>query len=385
MKCYSLAASLAVLYFLLPSRLLAQSGSYTIQGQLSPKTLATKIYLDYQRGEVIEHDSADIRNGRFRFRGKVAIPTLGILLVRQKTHLPNFFSISRLWVYLEPGTAQVTSVDSLDNALLRGTPFNKDLQRLNLALRPIDAQLKALRREDYMASPEQHKDKIYQANLKQRRQKAEAAQQVVYRQFIQHNPQSQVSLSMIDIADEQELNLPIVEPLFRSLAPAVRQSPAGQAYAARLAKARRLAAGVLAPDFSQPDPTGKLVGLSDFRGKYVLIDFWASWCRPCREENPYLVAAYKQYQSHNFTVLGVSLDRPNGREAWLRAISADELPWTQVSDLKDLQNEAAKLYSIRSIPQNVLVGPDGRIVAKNIKAEELSQRLATVLHTPAQP
>jgi peroxiredoxin len=385
MNRYPLATFLLALSFLLPLRLLAQSEEYTIQGQLSSQTSATKIYLDYLKGEDVEHDSTDIRNGRFRFRGKVAMPTLGILLLKQKTQSPDFLSLSKLWVYLEPRVIQVTSADSLDHATLRGTPLNSDLQRLNLALRPSEAQLKMLRREDYLASLEQRKDQIFQANLKQRRQQTEAAQQAVYRQFIQRNPQSQVSLAMIDIADQQELNLPVVEPLFKGLAPAVRQSPAGQAYAARLAKARRLAVGALAPDFSQPDPTGKLVRLSNFRGKYVLVDFWASWCRPCREESPYLVAAYKQYQSHHFTVLGVSLDRPSGREAWLKAISTDELPGTQVSDLKDFQNEAAKLYSIHSIPQNVLVGPDGRIVAKNIKAEELSQRLATVLRSPAQP
>jgi peroxiredoxin len=381
MKRYLLATLLAIWSLLLPAQLLAQSGRYTMQGQLGPHTPATKIYLDYLRGETVLHDSTDLRHGRFQFQGQVAGPTLGILLMKQKTPSPGFLSRSQLWVFLEPGVTQVTSADSLDHAQLHGTPLNNDLQRLNLALRPSEAQLKKLRRADYLATPEQRQNPAWLASQQQHRRQAEAAQKAVYKQFIQHNPQSQVSLAMIDIADEQELNLPFVEPLFRGLAPAVRQSPAGRAYAARLAAARRLAVGALAPDFSQPDPTGKFIRLSDFRGTYVLIDFWASWCRPCREANPYLVAAYQRYRNRKFTVLGVSLDRPGSRAAWLKAIRADGLLWTQVSDLQEFQNAAAKLYGIRSIPQNVLVGPDGRIVAKNITAEKLSEQLAAILST----
>ena len=379
MKRYLPAVLLAVWSWLLPAPLLAQSGRYTIQGQLGPHPPATKIYLDYLRGETVLHDSADSRHGRFQFQGQVAGPTLGILLMKQKTPLPGFLSRSRLWVFLEPGVAQVASADSLDHAQLRGTPLNNDLQRLNLALQPSETQLKNLRRADYLATPAQRQNPTWLARQQQRRRQAEAAQKAVYQQFIQHNPRSQVSLAMIDIADEQELNLPFVEPLFRSLAPAVRHSPAGRAYAARLAAARRLAVGALAPDFSQPDSTGNLVKLSGLRGNYVLIDFWASWCRPCREANPYLVAAYQRYRSRNFTVLGVSLDRPGSRAAWLQAIAMDGLTWPQVSDLQEFQNAAAKRYGIRSIPQNVLVGPDGRILAKNIAAEKLSQWLAAVL------
>ena len=180
MNRYPLGTFLAALSFLLPLRLLAQSGSYTIEGQLGPQTAATKIYLDYQRGEVIAHDSADLRHGWFQFRGKVAIPTLGILVVKQRTPSPNFFALGRLWVYLEPGVVQVTSADSLDHATLRGTPLNADLHRLNLALRPSDAQLKQLRREDYLALPAQRQDPVLQASRKRRRQRAEAAQQAVY-------------------------------------------------------------------------------------------------------------------------------------------------------------------------------------------------------------
>src|SRR5690606_3791910 len=117
---------------------------------------------------------------------------------------------------------------------------------------------------------------------------------------------------------------------------------------------QRLEIGAIAPDFTQNDQDGKPVSLSSFRGKYVLIDFWASLCGPCRHENPNLVAAYKEFKDKGFTILGVSLDRETGRDAWLKAIENDQLPWTQVSDLKYWNNEVAELYGIRSIPQSYL-------------------------------
>lgn len=137
------------------------------------------------------------------------------------------------------------------------------------------------------------------------------------------------------------------------------------------------AVGTAAVDFTQPDTSGKDVSLSQFKGKYVLVDFWASWCKPCRMENPNVVAAYNQYKNKNFTILSVSLDQEKNN--WLKAIQADHLTWTHVSDLKFWGNDVARLYHVQSIPHNILVNPDGIIIAKDLRGEELGQKLAEVL------
>lgn len=137
--------------------------------------------------------------------------------------------------------------------------------------------------------------------------------------------------------------------------------------------------GLTAPEFSLPDPTGKMISLSAFRGKYVLVDFWASWCKPCRMENPVVVAAYKQFKNRNFTVLGVSLDEPDGRDAWMNAVMKDGLAWTQVSDLKAWDSPVVGLYNITGIPFNVLLDPQGKVIAESLRGEDLSRTLDKVL------
>jgi peroxiredoxin len=121
------------------------------------------------------------------------------------------------------------------------------------------------------------------------------------------------------------------------------------------------------------------VSLSSFKGKYVLVDFWASWCGPCRQENPNVVKAFNKFKDKNFTILGVSLDRPNAKDRWLKAIHDDGLAWNHVSDLKYWDNEVAKLYGIRAIPQNLLLDPQGKIIARNLNGEALDKKLEEVI------
>ncbi|MGI4865213.1 MAG: redoxin domain-containing protein [Janthinobacterium lividum] len=353
--------------------------AFIVQGYL-PATKAHKAYLNYRRGPAYVVDSAVITKGHFQFKGPIDSPQqASLMLPPPGTTYHHMVREDVAIIYLEKGTITVAGTGSPMQAAATGTPLNRESTALAAQTAPLQTNLSALQNAWERRPAAERADTARARQAETQEAQLTAQLQAVYTAYIQSHPANPFSLYALADYETYQPDAPACATLFQALAPSVRTSPQGQLVQQRLANRLRTAIGSLAPEFSLPDPSGQLLKLSDLRGQYVLVDFWASWCKPCRAENPNVASAYAAYHGKNFTVVSISLDSQPARAAWLKAIQDDHLTWPQVSDLKGFNTEVAQQYAINSIPQNYLLDPQGRIVAKNLRGDALSQKLAQVL------
>jgi len=362
----------------MPAIVFAQTpDNFTVKGKAGNLNAPAKVYLGYVKAGNDVLDSATIVNGEFSFHGNITSTTAAVIVVDPKgaglTHLTRNSDL--LNFYIEKGNIVVTSADLIANATITGSKVNDDNKRLTEARKPaLDAE-KAVLAEVDSASDAMKISPDFQNAIQRKYRVAQMDDEARMRKFIAENPKSFISLAAVSIMNNPTADIFDIEKQFNTLSPEIRATEIGIAMRKAIDLTKTTSIGAIAPDFTQSDTTGKPVTLSSLRGKYVLIDFWASWCGPCRMENPEIVSLYNQYKDKGFTILGVSLDRADGRAAWTKAIKDDGLVWTQVSDLKYWANDAAILYKVSTIPYSYLIDPSGKIIAKGLRGKDLQAKL----------
>jgi peroxiredoxin len=359
-----------------------EPGTFAIKGSMNNITLPVeKVMMSYMIGENTFGDSAEVRNGNYTFTGKIPEPVMAMLRVKYKTgpdgkSMRPVLARDYITLFMVPAAMNVASADSFANARIQGSPANEALTDLNTLLKP--------EREVYSMLGAAYNKARAAGDITARNEasrKLDSVDKVIhnlYGMYLKKYPKSPIAFFALSQYTGWDIDVDSVEPRLKQLPAEQQKYPSVIRINEMVEIAKRTSVGKKAIDFTQKDTLGLPVKLSSFKGKYVLIDFWASWCGPCREENPNVVKTYQAYKNKNFHIIGVSLDRPDAKEKWMEAIHKDNLTWTHVSDLKWWQNEVAKLYGIQAIPQNLLIDPEGKIIAKNLNGEKLEKKLAEV-------
>lgn len=356
------------------NQIFEKDNEYLIQGTIFGLKFGT-VYIRHfdENGKTIKTDSSKVDNEKFEFKGQLLYPEhvkIGLRKTNAKGEMT--YILFDADIILDYGNLKIEAhKDSLSKLIASGT---KGQDEFNVFKKKTDAVfilMNQIRGEKQIA--ERNKNKKLLDSLDRAYQYHQNRVNSLVVEHIKSYPSSYISpyiaVSYLSYPD----NI-LVKSLFNSFDEKIKNSFYGKQLYKLLLTSNRTANGVLAPQFILPDINNKLITLESFKGKYVLIDFWASWCGPCREENPNLIRNYNQYKNKNFEIIGISGDK--NRQEWIKAIKTDKLPWINVSDLKGAKSEVAISYGITTIPTNFLLDKEGKIIGRNLRGQDLINALA---------
>lgn len=359
-------------------------GELVIKGTLrNIKEPISYIYMICLDGNNDSGDSVRVINNTYSIRIKTRVTTL-ITLYAKNPDAPDALKIKNMVTLVtEPTLVRVSSMDSFSNAKVSGSKGYLEYKKLETLRTPYSESWSTLYKSYSKEAVDSNKAEMEQLQKKMDNIKAEMHS--IYYKYIVEHPHSFITSFALNMYKDRltpsspDEDVERVELMYEKLSTIEKSSYFGKKIKKKL-ESYKIRIGMVAPSFIQNDTLGNPVSIASFKGKFVLLDFWASWCGPCRKENPNLVRIYNQYKDNGFTILSISLDRPGDKNKWMSAIRQDGLIWTNISDLQYWDNAAAKLYKISQVPQNFLLDPSGKIIDIGLFGDALHQKLKKLLN-----
>jgi peroxiredoxin len=350
--------------FCLSTVLVAQSQGFVLTGDVNGLTAGTKVFLRYSNSK---EDSVIAKENLFQFKGMLPEPARVYVMIKEPKLRYTSFWIENASINLKG------HIDSLKAAAVTGSRTNEEYNRYNQAKTSFENEIESLIKE--IGLTKKSGDSAKTAELKQAL-KAEEKKLVDFQvDFIKNNPSSYISMENLYYL-KNDLDKAQVEKLYNGLSVALHKSATGRQVGNYLSFFAEPKLGQKAPAFVQNDISGKPVNLEQFRGKYVLLDFWGSWCMPCVEEMPNLAKQYATYKNKGFEIVAVAADLD--KATWQKSIREYKMNWVNLSELKGDQDKVILTYGVNYYPANYLINPQGVIIAKDLRGEQLQKKLEEI-------